>query len=515
MIRKVDMLKDDCRRLLWTEYALFGGLMILIAIFGYFLTKSISNSIVTPIDKLEEILQRLINHDLTLDIMEQYEPGPPEIDALYEVFDKLRVVLKLNDPSQFRQETNALMNYAQALNLFRDFRNKKAMELCYRELGNIHFRCERFQEAALSYYNSYRLAKQIEGFSESEMARRKTQTAKTMLIAGVRRDEAMDMFNEALVFYINNSIDSIDIVLCLLDKVEGLFAIGEIPEDVLNEAEKIIKRRFSVNLQDILQQRYLYFRAMQYETKKEFQTACRLYVMCLEGFMEYDPIIRKKTLDRLIRIFKKKNLPTDGLVSLKAEMIDKSKDLALIVDTRLDSVEMNYFMLELISKIVDPKDRLSIINYDDEFHVHFNLTKKPTKNIKFPKLDLINQTGKTLLYDGVNAGLDQLFAFKSINSTFFLGKEDIPHKYLILICSDGDNGSQMNEVLLKSKIAETGVIFIALSIHSNPDSITKLESVISISSRGLMLTATSIIEIEKSFHKLAAFICPSKLFLIN
>ncbi|CAG9310661.1 unnamed protein product [Blepharisma stoltei] len=514
MTKDVEGLKEDCNILLYVEYGIFGSIELIIAVLCYYLTKNIARTIVAPIDKLSEILDKLIKHDLGLDIMEQYEPGPPEINALYEVFDKLRVVLKLHDPSQFKHETNAMMNYAQALNLFSKFRNKKAMELCYRELGNIHFRSERYQDAALSYYNSYRIAKQIEGFPEQEMVKRKTQTAKAMMIAGVRKEEAMEMFHEAIDFYQNSSKDSVDVILCLLEKIEGLFAIGENTEFVLDETEKLLKARFSVSYQDILQQRYLFFRALQYETQEDYQTASRLYVLCLENFMEFDPMIRKKSIERLIEIFEMKNLPVADLVVLKEEMENKSKDIALIVDTKFDGKEFHHLILWLISSVVDTKDRLSIINFDDEFHILFNLTKKPAKQIEFPTLDLMNQGGKSVLYDGINAGIEQLYSFRSENTTF-LGQEDIRHKWIIAICNSDDIGSQISFAEISKKIRDSGARLIIFYINSDPSPHSQLESLKNYSIRGIFLSAYSQTEIRRAFQRIAAIICPFKLFLVN
>ena len=133
---KFNTLQDDCKSMLILELYLSIIFLVLVGILCILLTDKITASVVAPIDHLLTILKRMKNDDLGMDILESYKPSPPEVACLYGVFDKLRVILRFNK-LQEGNSTQALMIYSQALNLFKSFGNEKAMEFCYRELGNI------------------------------------------------------------------------------------------------------------------------------------------------------------------------------------------------------------------------------------------------------------------------------------------------------------------------------------------------------------------------------------------
>lgn len=47
-----------------------------------------------------------------MDILAELEACPKEISALYEVFDKLRVVMKFENKSFFNNQINSIVNYS-------------------------------------------------------------------------------------------------------------------------------------------------------------------------------------------------------------------------------------------------------------------------------------------------------------------------------------------------------------------------------------------------------------------
>lgn len=404
---KIIGLKEDCKNMMYVEIAIFIATLIVIGFICWYLTNVIASSIVAPIDKLLDILIRLTKHDLSLDVKSQYTPGPPEMEALYEVFDKMRLVLRLRDSSNFKQDAQAIMNYSQALSLYENFGNKKAMEMCYTELGNIHLRNEQFLEAATSYYNSYLIIKQTYGFSERLLAKRKVQTARAMLLARVRTNEGIELFEEALNYY-RKSLNSTETLFCLIDYAEGLLADGKSPEKILNEAEFILQKRPADSLQDILMQRHKFYLAIHLENQKKLMFASDLYLSCIENYQYFDPIIRKKAIKRLMNIFESQNLPLDELKRLLNTVEEKQQDFAIVIDSKLSSPHMHENLIKFINDIVESRDRISIINFDQDCKVLFNLTKRSSKDIKFPENR--NSSGKSVLLDGISEAYRQIMA---------------------------------------------------------------------------------------------------------
>ena len=93
---KFDNLETYCTMILYISFGISLGFLILISAFCVYLTIVITKSVVQPIDHLVTILHKMKEGDLDVDILAAYEPSPPEISCLYEVFDKLRVVLRFN-----------------------------------------------------------------------------------------------------------------------------------------------------------------------------------------------------------------------------------------------------------------------------------------------------------------------------------------------------------------------------------------------------------------------------------
>ncbi|OMJ66686.1 hypothetical protein SteCoe_36395 [Stentor coeruleus] len=133
---KFDILRHRLNSVLLINIYLSAGLLVLIAIMSVIWTHKITGSIVSPIDHLLTILKRMKNHDLDIDILESYQPSPPEVASLYKVFDELRVVMRFSDLENIEM-TKATLITSQALHLFTKFGNKKGMKVCYRQLGYI------------------------------------------------------------------------------------------------------------------------------------------------------------------------------------------------------------------------------------------------------------------------------------------------------------------------------------------------------------------------------------------
>ncbi|CAG9329944.1 unnamed protein product [Blepharisma stoltei] len=508
---KIDGLKDDCQNMMYIETGIFAGVLVLIALLCWYMTQNIASSIVAPIDKLLEILERLVNHDLGLDIKEQYTPGPPEMETLYEVFDRLRLVLKLKDTDNFKQETHAIMNYSQALSLYSTFGNKKAMEMCYLELGNIHLRNHQYLEAATSYYNSYQLAQQIEGFSEKLLAKRKSQTARAMMLARVKTEEAINLFEEALEFY-RKEPNSPEIVFCLIDYAEGLLADFRNPEAALDEAQSLLEKRPVDSLQDILMQRQKYYLGVHLQNQSKTMFAADLFLSCIEDYQYFDPAIRKQSIKRLISIFESQRLPVDELNAALTTVEERQQDIVIAMDTKLGSSYMHANLKTFIKDIVDPKDRLSIINFDDSCRILFNLTKRLSKDIKFPEYKLRKE--KRVLLDGIAEAYKQIIACNFYFEDSYLENDTQNHQWVIVITDGEEKGSNIKLEKLEKIIRSTPANLVVLSVNSHSFGRNLLNELVKMTKRGILMD-TVYEDLESSFKKLAAYVCPFKIFLKN
>ncbi|CAG9310682.1 unnamed protein product [Blepharisma stoltei] len=115
----------------------------------------------------------------------------------------------------------------------------------------------------------------------------------------------------------------------------------------------------------------------------------------------------------------------------------------------------------------------------------------------------MDQEGKSVLYDGINAGIEQFYSFRSENSTF-LGQEDIRHKWIIAICNSDDIGSQISFAEISKKINDFFYKFWPIPTLSA----WILEE---LQHQSIFLSAYSQTEIRRAFQRIDAIICPFKL----
>jgi len=128
----------------------------------YRLTRYIAASIVGPIDDLVEVLDRMMQGDLMLDIKPRVRHCSAEIAELYQVFSKLKIVLRFGEESFFTgNEAEALMNFSQALKLFEEFENLTGMGICWNNIGNIHLKAGRYEEAVNCYSAALQIAREL------------------------------------------------------------------------------------------------------------------------------------------------------------------------------------------------------------------------------------------------------------------------------------------------------------------------------------------------------------------
>lgn len=114
-------------------------------------------SIINPISDLAEVVKSLANDDTDADVTKNFEPNSKEICQLYNSFTKLKYIMKYaNKEFLSGNDAQALINYANALNLYLELNHKEGVGITYNNIGNIHFKNERFEEAI----SCYRLAVQ-------------------------------------------------------------------------------------------------------------------------------------------------------------------------------------------------------------------------------------------------------------------------------------------------------------------------------------------------------------------
>jgi len=110
------------------------------------------NSVITPLNDLNEVVMKMLNDDLDTDVTRNYSPNSEEITQLYQSFSKLKFVMKYANAEFFSgNDAQALINYSNALKLYEEINNKDGIGMTYNNIGNIHLKNKRYEEA-IEYY---------------------------------------------------------------------------------------------------------------------------------------------------------------------------------------------------------------------------------------------------------------------------------------------------------------------------------------------------------------------------
>jgi len=129
-----------------------GIVIILLSWIGFRIINYIVNSVITPLNDLNEVVMKMLNDDLDTDVTRNYSPNSEEITQLYQSFSKLKFVMKYANAEFFSgNDAQALINYSNALKLYEEINNKDGIGMTYNNIGNIHLKNKRYEEA-IEYY---------------------------------------------------------------------------------------------------------------------------------------------------------------------------------------------------------------------------------------------------------------------------------------------------------------------------------------------------------------------------
>ena len=499
--QKFDKLQSNLTITIIVQVAVFLSVLIVMIVFVCVISYRITGSILAPIDDLYNILQRL-HTDLGVDVKSYQKKGPPEIINLYEVFDKLRLILRFEDSSLFSDPAYAMMNYAQALRLFNDFNNKAAMEICYEEIGHIHMKYGRFMEAAINYHSSYSLAEELD-LNPVKIAEKKVNTAKALMAAKVKTQKAKELFLDALTLY--EAHDFHQRTLTYLDFAECLLLNNENAEPEINKIESSLHRLPENSEAFIILQRFLYLKGLLSFNKKHLRQAADYLTDSLENYPFFDHSTRKKCLVLLKKIFKQSGLPSDQLVHLESSLVDCPKDIVLVIDSKIGGALNDEVLQEFASRLVKPADRMSFIQFDESCQTLFNLTRLPRRRCSTSS-SLFDLRNVCVLNDAILCALRQILSIKSLVPKSFLSNES-PHREWIVVVTHGqDNGSQASDHTLTKELYGSSASIIIVAVTPDEETIRKLSDITKITPSGILIRVNDFSNIQNGLHLAQAYI---------
>ena len=491
---KFETLKDSCNSSLKVQIIFQSILLFFIILFTVVLTDQLSVQVINPIDHLLTILKKLKEGDLAVDILAAYEESPPEIKSLYDVFDKLRVVLRF---TQIEKEkiTDASFVYSQALNLFKRFHNKRAMEICYRELGYICYKKKMWEESGRYLYKALIIAIQLEIYDEYEIARIKTDAATAFVKTGSKRDEGHRIFAEAVQTFKQGNCYT-DIVVAMIEIAESLAETNELGMDVLNFIEENLEKA-DVSERELLRQKFYYVKAFYLKNNKKFRSAATVIKMILEDFQDYLPEIWIKSVDMLIEIMKEQKIDSRDVILMKSQRRHYKKDVVIILSDSLIPSNISWSLNGFLKSILEPFDKVAVLQYSHESQLVYNLSKIPPKLIQIDK-QFHEKTEKRALFDSIYEGVKQFRLNQLINT------ED-RNEWIIVICDSLDKSSKIGHEELFSALDQCKAGIIIINCYFSDDIFLGAKFIGKTVNRFIIRSEEAC---KLTFKEIEAYLCP-------
>ena len=319
--------------------------------------------------------------DLDINIEEHYQLCSKEITKLYTVFTKLKIVLRFGKSNYFAEDSEAIMNYAQALALFLEFRNMDGAGICYNNLGIIHYKNQRYHEAIECFAKALEAAESIKNH-QGIVIKRKLMLATTML-AWKRSDKRTPaLMLELIDLFKQNQEDLSQAVECLLLVSEHSIRNRGDTQGYLEEAEEIVNSKVKFKApKQILQIKILFCKGLIFEKRGLLREACSIFIDCLINCDIYDPETRKKCLDELRSIYTTYSAPVDYIDSLLHDFLDSEKDIIFLVDYSMSMngqrIKKTHDSVEKFIKFsLKAQDRIGYALFNKTCTIAFNLTPK-------------------------------------------------------------------------------------------------------------------------------------------
>lgn len=501
--KKFDSLVETCNYTLYIDLVFQLIMALAIIVICIYLTYKITKNILIPIERLAKILKRMKEGDLAVDIIAAYEPSPLEVQSLYEVFDKLRVVLRFNSVSQ-SSITEAIFIYSQALHLFSNFGNEKGMELCYRELGYICYKINKWEESAEYLEKSLHLAIKLNIYDSEVIGKRKADTAKALTKANIKKNYAMNLFAEALTVF-SNCNNSTRVIGCLLDVAENLIENRELNESLLDFIEKKLKD-FRLSDLSLANQKFLFIKAAYLKSQGHDRKACYLLSNIIDLHSDFIPEIWIKSVDLLIQICIKHSIDCKSLMPLKSQRLFGRKDTVLILSESLVHGPISWILPGFLKSLLEPNDRLSLLQFGQGVNLKFNLTKFPLNIFSLSK-ESQGESNNKLLYDCIHEGYRQL----RVNN--IIRKDHSQLKEIIIIITDCvDCGSKSSFVDIVKLIESSHIEVVVVNCYLDE----KVFNALLLASDRCSVFHIKFPEQAKIvFKQLEAFLCPYKEVFIG
>ena len=512
-----DDLKSNLNKLLYIEGFALMIIISIVLVFCWLLTRYVTLQIIKPIDNLIKILERLKDGDVDINIEDQYQLCSKELTKLYTVFTKLKIVLKFGKKSYFTEDSEALMNYAQALTLFLEFRNMERAGTCYNNMGVIHLRNHRYQEAIACFAKAYELAQNMK-INPELINKRKKMLATTMLSLKKFAGKPPQLMLDLIETY-KSLHEYTKAVECLLVLSEHTSSKPDLSETYLKQAESLVDKSLASQVpREILYSKITYCQGLILKTRGLLRESCQTFIHCISAYKIFDPETRSKALSHLNEIYS--NFATENKYFDLAEEGCKNlaKDVVFVIDY---SISMNGSRIQralaavcnLVDNNLKPDDRVAFITFNKTCNIAFNLTPRGAESRvlreKIMKWD--SPKGATSFYDAINLSLQEFLAYGP-QQEFTVPfdeqemEKEVRLKWIVALVDGEDNTSSYTARQIKKKIVKTSVNLVVVGLNLPKEFKDVMKDLCQVTIRGIYIDSPNLSDLEKAFQTISILI---------
>lgn len=530
---------SESNQLLQLELVIFFCVLGPLLVFVLLMSRYFAISILKPITDLAAILERMHEGDLGIHINpSQQIPG--EISRLYDMFSKLKAVLRFNRSSQIATNpTEALLYYAQGMQLFTEVHNMQGISVCARNIGRIHYSEGRLEEAVAYLQQAFNVAKEVrdqgkEGSGREALERAVLETEITLVAALLRVSEqqgkkqwnqAIDLLYDIARVYESQGLQA-EYTSTLLDIAMAYIQCRNLTvakELVLSATSLILKASEDWSIPpEILRERALFTEGVLLHSEGRNYEAALLFTESIETNDHFDPRVRKHSLHFLREILTSRQIDCSQIDNLLQEYEIANRDVVFVVDysasmagIRIHRVLSN--LIRFFERSLREEDRVALLTVNRVPRTAFSLTEKGrnTAFLKFQILKASEPRGGTALYDGLRQGLKQftVSAEKPQEESELLGQETVAivrrSKWVVALFDGEDNCSKTSQKRVKKLLANSGANLVFLGLFLSPEGREMGKSLCDATPKGLFLDCSSLPELDTSFQALTRWLEPA------
>ena len=515
-------LKQSLTELLMFEGIAMGVLIMGILMFCWVITRSVTEQIVKPLDDLVHILSRMFKGDLDINIKEHYQLCSKEITKLYTLFAKLKIVLRFGKASYFSEDSEAIMNYAQALELFLEFQDTEGAGICYNNLGFIHYKNHRHREAIECFEKALELAEKS-GDKPGLVVKRKHVLANALLAWRTNNSRGLSLMLELIDGYKQDTADLSKAIDGLILLAEHAIRNSKDPQPFLEESEELLRRNSTIRVpREIFETKIMFCEGLLLAKTGQIRDACDVYIKCLVSSSVYEPDTRRKCLEELKGIYVEYSVPVEYIDYLVSDFQEPAKDIFFVVNyntsmegPKIKKVQEN--LIRILQSSINAADRVGYILFNNMCKITYNLIPKGRDCSELTrKIALWNSPQEgTAYYDAIGLaarGLDILTTqCENIVPFDEAGTKKMERiKWIIAIVDGEDDSSSITFEKIKQKLSSTNINLATIGIEIITPFQECIKEICNETQKGLYIDCPTVFDIDKAFHMLSVVISSKK-----